>query len=470
MATEALLRRFTQALGPAHVLTGGDTAPWARDWTGAYQGEPAAVLRPADTAQVSAVLAIAHEAGTPIVPAGGRTGLTGATHAPGAVVLSLDRLSRIREIRREGRVAVVEAGVVLSHLHEAAEAEDLSFPLTLGARGSATIGGLLSTNAGGPNVLRHGNARDLCLGIEAVMADGRVCDLMGALHKDNSGYHLRDLLIGAEGTLGVITAATLKLAPRPRAHATAMVALPALPPALRVLNAVQDATGGAVEAFELMPRSYIEAWAAHTGGRRPFEGDWPVTIMIEVATTSDVDAAPGPQGQSPLAERLETVLAALLEDGTLGDAVIAQNEAQRAEIWARREAAAEVTFARRPFVDTDVALPLDLVADYLERIGPALQAIDPGVGELVVAHLGDGNIHYTAYPTRDDAALKDALREAIDALATRMGGSFSAEHGVGLSKRASMARHKDPAALAAMHGIKAALDPKGILNPGKVLP
>jgi FAD/FMN-containing dehydrogenase len=467
----ALLAEARGLLGPGHVLTGEDAAPWARDWTGAYRGAPLAVLRPASAAEVAACLRLAARHGLPVVPCGGRTGLTGATHAPGALVLSLGRMDRIRAVNEVTMTATAEAGVVLARLHEAAEARGLVFPLTFGARGSAMLGGALSTNAGGSNVLRHGSARDLCLGLEVVLADGRVLDLMGELHKDNSGFALRQIFIGAEGQLGVITAAVLRLRRRPLAHATAMAAMRSLPDALALLARLQDETGGGVEAFEYMPRHYIEGHLARfPGAREPFESPQEHNVMLEVATQSAREARPGPDGAVPLAARLEEVLAAMIAEGAVLDAHIARSEAERREMWARREAAAEIVKDRAPFVDTDIALPLDRVAPFLDEVRRRLAELDPGATDFVVAHLGDGNVHYSAYPTRADPAHLDAIREMIDAAAVAMGGTFSAEHGIGLSKLAAMRRHKDPVAVDVMRKIKAALDPGGLLNPGKTIP
>jgi FAD/FMN-containing dehydrogenase len=304
-----------------------------------------------------------------------------------------------------------------------------------------------------------------------VLADGRVLNLMSALHKDNSGLNLRHLLIGAEGTLGVITAAVLKLKPKPRAYATATLAAATLSDALGLLNHMQDATGGAVEAFEYMPRSYISGHLERiVGAKPPFAQAYDVNILIEVAATAPRDAEPGPDGRVPVIAQLEDALAAMLDRGTLLDAVIAQNEAQRREMWARREAAAEIAHGRSPFVDTDIALPLDRVADFFDLIAPRIAALDPGATDGCVAHLGDGNLHYSLYPSRDDAALNEAITEAVEDVVQALGGSFSAEHGIGQSKLSSMRRRKDPVALDTMRAIKAALDPKGILNPGKVIP
>lgn len=471
MLSADILSHLSSAVGAANVLAGRDAEGYGRDWTGKYTSVPGVVVRPGSAAEVASVVRIASETGTPVVPAGGRTGLTGATEATGRIMLSLERMNRIREIRPEARIAIAEAGVVLSSLHDAAADHGLAFPLTFGARGSAMIGGCLSTNAGGSNVLRYGSTRGLCLGIEAVMADGRVLNLMSELHKDNSGYDLKDLLIGAEGTLGIVTAAVLRLVPRPVAYASAMVALETLGEALDLLNRLQSETAGGVEAFEYMPASYVARHLEyHSAARPPFDGEWPVNIFVEIASTAPRDAEPGQDGQTPLAARLEGVLAEFIERGIAKDAVVASSEGQRREMWARREAAAEIMLSIHPLVDCDIAVPLDRVQTFLDRMEARLKEFDPGARWIVVAHLGDGNIHYNAYPTRDDPALLDAIRDAVDREAVALGGSFSAEHGIGLSKRASMAALKDPVALDVMRRIKAALDPNGILNPGKVLP
>jgi len=303
------------------------------------------------------------------------------------------------------------------------------------------------------------------------MADGRIMNLMGALHKDNSGLNLKHLMIGAEGTLGIITGAIVKLFAKPRAYATAMVAVPSLPDALTLLNAMQDATGGGVEAFEYMPRAFIDGHlAVIDGAKPPFDDSYDVNILIEVGATAARDATPDDTGAVPVVTMLEDTLGAMLEDGRVLDAVVAQNESQRAEMWARREAAAEIAFHKRPFVDTDIAVPLTDVATFLKEATRRLAKLDANATELVVAHLGDGNVHYTAYPTSDDPDLKNAIKEMVEDIVQDLNGSFSAEHGVGISKLATMKRRKDPVALDAMRAVKAALDPKGILNPGKTIP
>jgi len=468
---KTLLYDLRSALGKAYVLTGGDATPYTIDWTGQPCTRPLAVLRPANTAEVSHAVQIAAHHATPIVPVSGNTGLTKGTKAEGTLMLSLDRLNAIRDIRPEARVAVVEAGVILSHLHEAADAHSLIFPLTFGARASAMLGGALSTNAGGSNVVRYGSTRGLCLGIEAVLADGRVLDLMSAVHKDNSGYDLRNLLIGAEGTLGIITAAVVKLFPKPRAYASAMVASASIPDALKLLNRLQAETGGAVEAFELMPGAYIKAHLArYPKARAPFEDHHDTNIFVELGAVSERDATPDATGQIPAAAHLETVLGNMLSAGEVLDAVVAQNEAQRTEMWARREAAAELSRRHDPIVDNDIAVPLDRMQDLIEEIERRARALDPGIRFLHVAHLGDGNLHFSGWPSTQDPDVHAAINRAVEDVAMALGGSFSAEHGIGLSKRPAMALHKDSTALEVMHAIKSALDPQNILNPGKVLP
>lgn len=319
-----LISRLFDRLGPVAVLTGAETLRYCRDWTGSYAWRPRAVLRPATTAEVAEILRAAHAEGAAVVPVGGRTGLTGAIAAEDTLMLSLERMNRIRAIKAETRVAVAEAGVVLSALHDAAAAAGLHFPIWFGARGSAQIGGALSTNAGGSNVLRHGAARALCLGLEVVLADGRVMDLMSDLHKDNTGYDLTDPFIGADGTLGVITAAALKLVQAPRAHATATLAVASLPAALTLLNRLQDATGGLVEAFEFMPRSYLDRLRARRPDLGlPFADIHDVTILVELSATASRDVAPLVDGSVPLVTLLEETLAAMMAEGLVLDAAVA---------------------------------------------------------------------------------------------------------------------------------------------------
>ena len=463
--------QLEKIVGAANVLTGKDTAKWQMDWMKTYPADPIAVVKPASTQEVSKIMALAHETGTPVVPVGGNTGLTGGTSGAGMIMISLERMNKIIEVDPSGRTITVEAGVILSKMHDASDEHDLIFPLTFGAKGTAMIGGNLSTNAGGSNVVRYGNTRDLCMGMEVVLADGRVMDLMTSLHKDNSGFNLRHLMIGAEGSLGIITKAVMKLFPKPRAYATATLAVTSLDAALELLNEMQAATGGAVEAFEYMPAAYFDRYVQFVpGATMPFETNHEVNILIEVGATADADAEVGDTGQTGISMRLETALEKMFEKGVLIDAVIAQNEAQRRAMWERREAAGEFLFLGGPFVNTDIAVPVNKVSEFLAKATPRLQALDPDVHEVVVSHLGDGNIHHTAFISRNDPDHIDAITEAIEDVAAELNGSFSAEHGVGKSKLNTMARRKDPVALDAMRAIKAALDPKGIMNPGKVIP
>lgn len=466
-----LIDSLNDICGASQVLTGRDAAPYGTDWMGRYVSHPVAVVRPGSTAEVAAVMQLAHRTGTPVVPIAGNTGLVGGTHAEGAVMLSVERLNKVRAIRPEARLAIVEAGVVLSRLHDAAEQEGLAFPLFFGARGSAMIGGNLSTNAGGSNVLRYGNSRALCLGLEVVLPDGAVLDLMSELHKDNSGYDLKDLFIGAEGTLGIITAAVLKLVPKPRAHATAMVAVRSLPDALVLLNRLQAATGGMVEGFEFMPRSYMVRLREVLPDLTPPLGyDREVTILVELGAVAPRDVEPGADGTVPVVRLLEDTLAAMIDEGLALDAVIAQSEGQRLEMWKIRESAAEITLGRQPLVDTDICVPLDKVAGFMDRALSRLQALDAGAETITVSHLGDGNLHFTVWPSSQDPEAHDRIREMVEDVTLELGGSFSAEHGIGLSKLRSMERRKDRVALEVMRKIKQALDPSGIMNPGKVIP
>ena len=455
-------------VGAPNVLRGSaDRDKYDHGWLPQYHGSSLAVVRPATTQEVSRVLSLANASMVPVIPMGGNTGLTGATMAEpdqGAIILSLERMNRILEIKPDARIMRVEAGAVLDSIRDAAKAQDLCFPLVFGARGSCQIGGNLSTNAGGSNVLRYGNARDLCLGLEVVLADGRIVNLMSELHKDNTGYDLKNLFIGAEGTLGVITAAVLKLVPLPIEFSTAMIAMDRLEDALGLLNTLNRTTGGAIEAFEFMPKSYCDLLPAAFPNLRPVFDPVPeVTILVELAVTAERD-------RGVLSELLENALAEEIEQGRATDAVVAQNESQRMDMWLRRESTFEVAGQKGPTLDTDVALPLDKLAEFILRANAETTRVAPGSEPIYVAHLGDGNVHYSLWMTDHTETLHDEVVETIETIVQDLGGSFSAEHGIGLMKQATMARRKDPIALEMMHGIKRQFDPHGIMNPGKLLP
>ena len=467
----SIIEELKKVLGDQNVLTGTDKERYSSDWLGQYSFEPLCVVRPASTQEVSQVVRLASTAQVNIVPVGGNTGLNGGTHSDNAISISMERMNNIHEIRVNSKIAIVDAGVILANLHNVVNENDLMFPLTFGARGSATIGGVLSTNAGGSNVLKYGNTRDLVLGVEIVLPNGEIMNLMSELHKDNSGYCLRDLVIGAEGTLGIITQAVLKLFPRPKAYATAMVAVNSLDTALSLLNELQDGTGGAVAAYEYMPKRYIQGhMELSSASRRPFKEDYEHLVMVELETTVELFSQCGDDGQVLLSGELERILDRNLDKGLILDAHIAQNEEQRLIMWERREAAAEISLLKTPLINNDIAVPLDKISKFLTIMEKKLPELDPDADVLIVSHLGDGNVHYTVWPSRDDEQHKDKIMEAIENVVLSLGGSFSAEHGIGLSKLSSMERRKDRVALDVMRQIKHAIDPEGIMNPGKVLP
>lgn len=477
---QAVVEGLKAVVGDKYCLAGADDrAAYELDATRKYQSRSLAVVRPVNTAEVSEVMALLSRHKVACVPLSGNTGLAGGGYAGDdarAVILSTDRMDRIIEVNPKSRVAKVEAGVILADLHDAVLAHDLVFPLLFGARGSCRIGGNLSTNAGGSNVVRYGNTRALVLGLEVVLADGEIVNLMSELHKDNTGYDLKDLFIGAEGTLGVITGAVVKLFAKPKAYATAMVSVPDIGGALEVLHAIQAAGGGGVEAFEYMPANYFRhLQAMEPDAQMPFAELAEVGILVELAAVSDSDATPLDDGTIPVQSTLTEVLGAFMESGLVLDATIAQNEAQRAEMWRQREIALEVMTQRPNALTTDIAVPLDKVATFLEQANARLMKIAPKAELLEIAHLGDGNLHYSMWVDPNDPAaatdeIKTEIYTMVEELVEGLNGSFSAEHGIGISKLGSMARRKDKAALKVMRAIKAALDPDNIMNPGKLLP
>ena len=400
MSTSSLARDVIAALqgcvAAEDLLSRADEmAPYAQDWTGKWQGMPLAVVRPRDTAQVSKVVRVCAAQGAAIVPAGGRTGLCGGSvPVPdgASVVLSLERMNAILDLDPAGRTVRVQAGCVLQALQDHLAEHDLTFPLMFGARGSCMIGGNLSTNAGGANVLRHGNTRDLCLGIEAVMPDGTVVDALSTLRKNNTGYDLRHLLIGAEGTLGIITAATLKLVPFPKVRSTSFLSVSSLQAAIAILNRVQDHTGGAVEAFEYLPAAVVEAVCDHLpDATRPLAEPAPIGILLEVASSRPADARPDDQGGVALQAEMLELLATLMEEGAVLDAMVCQNDSQRMKLWQMREAVLEAITAQGPIHHFDIAVGLADLPDFVTRTDAIADEL--GLRTLTIGHLGDGNLH-----------------------------------------------------------------------------
>jgi FAD/FMN-containing dehydrogenase len=468
----ALLEALAAAVGPAQVLTEGDLSAWEVDWRKRYRGRALAVVRPATTADVAAVLRACAAHGTAVVPQGGNTGLVGASvpDASGTQVLvSLARLNRIRAIDAANLTLTAEAGCVLQAVQEAAAAQGLLFPLSLAAEGSCTIGGNLATNAGGTQVLRYGNARELCLGLEVVTPAGEVWDGLAGLRKDNTGYALRDLYIGAEGTLGVITAATLKLCPQPAARMTALASCADLDAATRLLQLAHARLGPGLTGFEVMGDLALALVARHFPQlRRPLAPDpaAPWTVLVEQSDS---------EGEAHARGLFEGLLEAALEGGLIADAAVAESVAQSKAMWHLREAIPLAQAEEGPNVKHDIALPVSRVAAFVAATDAALQRAFPGVRLVNFGHLGDGNLHYNVQAP-DGVAAADFLREHEHAVNTivydavgRFGGSISAEHGIGALKRDELAARKSPVALALMREIKRALDPDGRMNPGRVL-
>lgn len=443
--------------------------PHLVDWRGRKRGRTELMLSPANAGELAAVVraAAAHRVG--LVPQGGNTSLCGASVPEpegGTVLVSLARMRRIRSVDAADHSLVAEAGVTLSEVHDAAEAVGCMFPLSLGAKGSATVGGLISTNAGGVQVLRYGTMRALTLGLEAVLPDGSTLDQLSALRKDNSGYDVKQLLIGAEGTLGFVTAAALKLVPRPQSVATAFVGLASPGAALALLARVRAATGDAIDSFELMPRDGLDLVFAHIPDTRdPLAAAHPWYVLVEATSARAGD---------PLGTLLEAALAAAIEAGEADDAVVAASEAQRAALWKLRETLPEAERVDGASVKHDVSVPVARMPAFIAEAMPAVEMGWPGARVLAFGHLGDGNVHFNARPPEgvsydSFAAQGPAITRRVNDITVAHGGSISAEHGIGTLKRAELVRLGDPGKLAAMRAVKAALDPLGIMNPGKLL-
>ncbi len=464
-----LVDALRAAIGAPYVLTeAADVAPYLRDWRGRYEGQALCVARPGTTEEVAQVVRLCAAADVAIVPQGGNTGLCGGAtpRGGGEVVVSLTRLDRVRASDAANDTITVEAGCTLMQVQEAAAAIDRLFPLSLAAEGTATIGGNLSTNAGGVQVLRYGTARELALGLEVVLPDGSVWEGLRGLRKDNTGYDLKQLFIGAEGTLGLITAAVLKLFPRPRQQAVAWAAVPDPAAAVALLTRLRAQTGDRVTAFEIVGRPALDLVLRHIpNARDPLAGrpDW--QVLVELADTL---------AEPPLARILERVLAEAIEAGEVLDVALAQSEAQGRALWALRENVAEGQKLEGLAIKHDIAVPVSRIAEFIARADAALQQAFPGVRVVCFGHIGDGNLHYNQSQTAalDNAkfiAATPAVNRIVHDLVHELGGSISAEHGLGQLKREEILRYKSPVEMALMRAVKQALDPAGRMNPGKVI-
>lgn len=471
MSDSQLLDRFAAIVGERNALRPeDDLTRYTHENRDIYVGRTPLVLRPADTRQVSKIAALAHETGTALVPQGGHTGHVGGAvpdESGTQIVVSLERLNRIREIDTQGDCATVEAGVVLSALQEAAEAQDRLFPLSLGSQGSCQIGGNISTNAGGTGVLAYGNMRDLVLGLEVVLPNGDIWNGLRKLKKDNTGYSLKNLFIGAEGTLGIVTAAVVKLFPRPKGRVVAWAGLRNPDDGLALLNLARDMAVAELTGFELMHRTPLEfVLATGEPHRDPLAGPHEWHVLAEFSSgRSEEDA-------NVLAE---TVFARALEVDLAQDVVVSRSGREFAALWQLREAMGPAQVPQGASIKHDISLPIHAVPEFLDKAATIIAAILPDARPCIFGHLGDGNLHYNiAQPAGGDAetflSRRGETNAAIHELVVAMGGSVSAEHGIGRLKRDLLGQVKSPAELATMRAIKQALDPKGIMNPGKVLP
>ncbi|MBV2142507.1 FAD-binding oxidoreductase [Falsochrobactrum sp. TDYN1] len=470
MLDKTLIERFSAIVGEKNALTApDDIAPYLVEPRDLYQGRSALVLRPGSTEEVSAIMKLAHETGTSVVPQGGNTGLVGAQtpdESGATIVLALGRMNKIRSLDPVGNLVTVEAGVILKNLQDEAEKAGRLFPLSLGAEGSCQIGGNLGSNAGGTAVLAYGNMRELCLGLEVVLPDGKVLDDLRYLKKDNTGYDLKDLFIGSEGTLGIITAAVLKIFPQPKGKGVAYAGLKSPEDALRLFQLASEHAGPSLTGFELMPRMGVEFTVRHVDGARdPLESphDWYVLIDISSAR-SEEDAR----------TTLETILGEAFEADILQDAAIAESVAQAQSFWRMRE---EMSWAQKPeggSIKHDISVPVASIPAFIREADKAVLEMIPGSRIVCFGHIGDGNLHYNiSQPVDADKqaflARWDEMNHRIHTIVASYGGSISAEHGIGRLKRDELVHFKQALALDLMRRIKSAFDPKGIMNPGKML-
>ena len=466
----ALLQSLRDIVGAANVITEGDLTAWEQDWRRRRRGKALAVVRPGSTAEVAAVVRACAAAGVSLVPQGGNTGLVDGSvpdESGQQIVLSLQRMSAVRAIDGANLTITVEAGCVLQALQQHAQDAGYLFPLSLAAEGSCTIGGNLGTNAGGTQVLRFGNARELCLGLEVVTAKGDIWNGLTGLRKDNTGYDLRDLFIGSEGTLGIITAATMKLYPQPAACLTTWVAVPSLDSAVRLLGLAQQRLGADLTGFEVMGQFALSLVVRHYPALRvPLYQDTPWCVLLE---TSDHES------EAHARERFEAVLEAALEQGLASDAVMAENLTQAHQLWHIREAIPLAQAEEGLNIKHDISIPVSRIPAYVAETDELLRQAIPGVRLVNFGHLGDGNLHYNVQAPEggDPRAFLEQHEKTVHAIVydavMRHEGSISAEHGVGRLKLHELEQRKSPVALDMMRAIKVALDPQGIMNPGRVV-
>lgn len=462
-----ILARLREILGAEGATDDpAEIAPHLIELRGRWRGQTPLLLKPTNTDEVSRILALCHETRTPVVPQGGNTGLVGGQiPTRGELLLSLERMNKIGPVSAAEQSIEVGPGAILKAVQDAADAAGMYFPLSLAAGGSCTIGGNLATNAGGVNVLRYGMARELVLGLEVVLADGRILDLMRGLRKDNTGYDLKQIFIGAEGTLGIITRAKLRLHPKNTQHITVFIKLSSISEALPLLRAIQAATGGMVSAFELVPEEGFALVLEHIPGTSvPFADYSGWSVLFEVAHS----AGPG------IKDAVEGVLAEAMEGGAVTEAVVAKNERDRQAFWRLREAIPEAQRKAGPSISNDISVQPHDIPELITRSYRAIERAMPGARPFSFGHVGDGNIHLAVRAPlgQEDpflgrrAKIEDAINEEVE----RLGGSISAEHGLGLAKNNVISRYKSAAEIAVMRSLKAALDPRNILNPGKLLP
>jgi len=463
-----VIDRLKDAVGPdGFSQDPAEIAPHLEEWRSKYRGHTPLLLKPATTAQMSAILRICNDSGTPVVPQGGNTGLVGGQiPLHGEILISTKRLNKIRTLDESGMTLTVEAGVTLAEVQRAADEKHFLFPLSLASEGSCTIGGNIATNAGGTHVLRYGMTRALVLGLEVVLANGTVLDMTRALHKDNTGYDLKQVFIGSEGTLGIVTAATLRLFAKPDVAVTALAAVPSPAAALKLLGSMQARTGGMLSAFELIPRIAMEFVNRHIADTRdPFSAPSRWYALMEATGGREAN----------LATSFEDGLAAAIEDGTATDAVVASSEAQAAALWKLRESISESQKREGASIKHDISVPVAAIPDFLAKAVPAVRSLVPGARPVSFGHLGDGNLHFnfnSPEAGEDPAFLAqwDEIQQTVHDIVKEFGGSISAEHGIGAMKVAALPRYKSHEELDAMRVIKQAFDPKNILNPGKTVP